>query len=112
MSDNTFNNRKLPIVCLLPNHEQAKRREKIANDIFKGAEETREIRDGFSFRYPGTDEWISKISEFIMFETKCCPFFTFELLFASNIGPVHLHIRGSKDVKEFIKKGLLQYKSS
>jgi hypothetical protein len=34
------------------------------------------------------------------------------LLFASNIGPVHLHIRGSKDVKEFIKKELLQYKSS
>jgi hypothetical protein len=112
MSNNTFNNRKLPIACLLPNHEQAKRREKIANDIFKGAEETREIRDGFSFRYPGTDDWISKISEFIMFERKCCPFFTFELLFASNIGPVHLHIRGSKDVKEFIKKGLLQHTST
>jgi len=74
MSNNTFNNRKLPIACLLPNHEQAKRREKIANDIFKGAEETREIRDGFSFRYPGTDDWISKISEFIMFERKCCLF--------------------------------------
>jgi hypothetical protein len=112
MSDKTVNNRKLPIACLLPNQEQAKRQKKIANDIFKGAEEIGELRDGFSFRYPGTDEWISKISEFIMFERKCCPFFTFELLFASNIGPVHLHIRGSKDVKEFIKKGLLQHKSS
>jgi hypothetical protein len=112
MSDKTVNYRKLPIACLLPNHEQAKRREKISNDIFKRAEEIQELRDGFSFRYPGTDKWISKISEFIMFERKCCPFFTFELLFASNNGPVYLYIRGSKDVKEIIKKGLLQLKSS
>ena len=112
MSDKTVNNRKLPIACLLPNHEQAKRREEIANDIFKRVEEIQELRDGFSFRYPGTDEWISKILKFIMFERKCCPFFTFELLFASNTGPIYLHIRGSKDVKEFIKKGLLQLKSS
>jgi hypothetical protein len=104
----TVKNRKLPIACLLPNEEQAKRREEIGNDIFKRAEEIRELREGFSFTYPGTDEWISKISEFIMSERKCCPFFTFELLFASNTGPVYLHIRGSKDVKEFIKKGLLQ----
>jgi len=62
------------------------------------------------------EEWelnkISKISEFIMFERKCCPFFMFELLFALNTGPVYLHMRGSKDVKEFIKKELLQLKSS
>src|SRR5215204_1885756 len=102
MSENTVNNRKLPIACLLPNHEQAKRRDEIANDIFKGAEEIRELRNGFSFRYPGTDEWISMISEFIMFE----------LLFALNTGPVYLHMRGSKDVKEFIKKELLPLKSS
>ncbi len=99
-------NKKLPIACLLPNYEQAKRRERITNDFLKGAEDIRELRDGFSFRYPGTDEWISKILEFIMFERKCCPFFTFELLFASNTGPVYLHIRGSKGIKEFIKNGL------
>jgi hypothetical protein len=102
-------NYKLPIACLLSDDEQAKRREKITNDIFKRAEEIQELRDGFSFRYPGTDEWISKISEFIMSERKCCPFFTFELLFASNSGPVYLHTRGSRDVKEFIKIELLQH---
>jgi hypothetical protein len=101
---NEVGNKKIPIACILPSHEQAKRREIIINDFFKGIEETRELRDGFSFRYPGTDEWISKLSEFIMFERMCCPFLTFELLFASNSGPVHLHIRGSKAAKEFIKK--------
>lgn len=103
---NEVGNKKIPIACILPSHEQAKRREIIINDFFKGIEETRELRDGFSFRYPGTDEWISKLSEFIMFERKCCPFLTFELLFTSNGGSVHLHIRGSKDAKEFIKNGL------
>src|SRR5215203_5543878 len=97
--------KKIPIACILPSHEQAKRRE-IIIDFFKGIEETRELRDGFSFRYPGTDEWISKLSEFIMFERKCCPFLTFELLFTSNGGPVHLYIGGSKDAKGFIKNGL------
>ena len=102
---NEVGNKKIPIACILPSHEQAKRREIIINDFFKGIEETRELRDGFSFRYPGTDEWISKLSEFIMFERKCCcPFLTFELLFTSNGGPVHLYIGGSKDAKGFIKK--------
>jgi hypothetical protein len=95
---NEVGNKKIPIACILPSHEQAKRREIIIK--------TRELRDGFSFRYPGTDEWISKLSEFIMFERKCCPFLTFELLFTSNGGPVHLYIGGSKDAKGFIKNGL------
>jgi hypothetical protein len=75
--------------------------------FLKKAQEVRELRDGFSFRYPGTDKWICKISELVMFERKCCPFFTFELLFASNTGPIYLLIRGSKDVKQFLRKGLL-----
>lgn len=111
MRGNKVGNKKMPMACILPIAEQAKRREIIINDLFKGVEEKRELRDGFSFRYPGTDEWISKLSEFIVFERKCCPFLTFELLFASNSGPVHLHIRGSKGAKEFIEKMGLYFKS-
>jgi hypothetical protein len=101
---NKVGNEKIPMACILPIHEQAKRRKITINDLSKGVEEKRELRDGFSFRYPGTDEWISKLSEFIMFERMCCPFLTFELLFATYSGPVHIHIRGSKAAKEFIKK--------
>ncbi len=36
---NKVGNKKIPMVCILPIHEQAKRREIIINDLSKGVEE-------------------------------------------------------------------------
>jgi hypothetical protein len=35
----------------------------------------------------------------------CCPFFTFELTFEPDSGPIWLRVRGQEGVKEFISVG-------
>jgi hypothetical protein len=39
----------------------------------------RELDEGLEFQLPATPELLTMLAEFIGFERRCCPFFTFEL---------------------------------
>ena len=54
----------------------------------------------------GEKDWATKLLDFIVFERACCPFFTFELTFEPDSGPIWLRLRGQEGVKEFIKQDL------
>jgi hypothetical protein len=95
----------VPIACSLTANELVTRGEEI-NDLFTGVQQTRELADGYAFRFPGTSPWPQRVLDFIQGERSCCPFFTFELDFIPNEGPVWLHIRGPEGVKEMIKDSL------
>jgi len=92
----------LPIACSLSQHELVERGGEVGN-LFQGVQQVRELADGYAYRFSGTDEWANKILKFIAGERSCCPFFTFELGFEPNQGPIWLHIRGPEGVKEFMK---------
>ena len=94
----------IPIVCNLPEPEQARRRQEIATQILEGVQETRELPDGYAFRFPGTNEWATKITSFISFERKCCPFLIFEIIFDPELGPIWLRLRGGEGVKAFVEQ--------
>jgi len=49
-----------------------------------------------------------RVLDFIQGERSCCLFFTFELVFLPNQGPLWLHIRGPEGVKEMIKDMLAE----
>jgi len=68
--------------------------------MFAHVEATRELVDGYAFRFPGDAEWVARLAEFVAFERACCQFFTFELTFAPELGPVWLSLRGGEGVKE------------
>lgn len=91
----------LPIACSLSEHERVERGEEV-DDLFKGAQQVRELADGYAYRFPGTEEWATRLLQFIMGERNCCPFFTFELGFEPNQGPIWLHVRGPEGVKAFM----------
>jgi len=93
---------ELPIACNLSDSEQAARGEEIAENLFKHVQQAKELADGYAYSFPASDEWASKLMEFILAERTCCPFFTFELVFEPNPGPLWLHLRGGEGVKEFI----------
>ena len=93
-----------PIVCNLPEPEQARRKQEIATEILEGVQETRELPDGYAFRFPGASEWAAKITSFISVERKCCPFLTFELVFDPELGPIWLRLRGPEGVKVFLEQ--------
>ena len=93
-----------PIACTLPEPDQRTRRDELATEVFSGVEETRELADGYAFRYPGSAAWATDLLEFITFERACCPFFTFELVFEPDQGPIWLRVRGPEGVKQFIRE--------
>ncbi|MCA1730290.1 MAG: hypothetical protein LC751_13030 [Actinobacteria bacterium] len=68
----------LPIACSLPSPEQVRRRE-TAVEILGQARKIEEIQDGYAFAFPGSAEWAVRLTEFVVFERACCPFFTFEI---------------------------------
>ena len=92
----------LPIACSLSGHEQVERGEEVS-DLFKGVQQVHELADGYAYRFPGTEEWATRLLQFIMGERSCCLFFTFELGFEPDQGPIWLHVRGPEGVKAFMK---------
>ncbi len=94
---------ELPIACSLPGEEQIARGEVIAEDLFGGADRMDELPDGYAFRFAVTEDRIDRLARFIAAERRCCPFFTFELVFEPAEGPVWLRLRGPDGVKEFIR---------
>ncbi len=84
----------------------AARKEAIARDLFAHVDRVEELPDGFGFRFPAADPWAAKALEFIDVEKECCPFFTFELAFEPDGGPLWLRLRGSDEIKAFVRTDL------
>lgn len=91
----------VPIACSLTADEQVVRGEEIGA-LFSGIQGTRELADGYALCFPGTPPWSQRVLNFIQGERSCCLFFTFELIFLPNQGPIWLHIRGPEGVREMI----------
>lgn len=91
------------IGCRLLGKDFVARKEKIARDLFRHAEHVDELSDGYRFQFPNDIIWATRALEFIAAERQCCPFFTFDLVFEPNDGPIWLHLRGSEEIKSFVK---------
>jgi hypothetical protein len=108
LSDGTATRAEEPaIACKLSEAEQAIREEALAKEIFSGCREVAELADGYAFRFPAGEEWAAKLVEFIAVERKCCPFFTFELVFEPQEGPMWLRLKGPEGVKSFIEQNFV-----
>ena len=75
--------------------------------IVKTSKKIVELKDGYSFHHDYSDEAFTSIAKWITGESKCCPFFTFELaLEPTDKGyEIALRLRGSNEIKEFLKSG-------
>ena len=63
----------------------------------------KELKDGYSFKFSGTDDVVAKLNEFIKTEKECCDFLSFSLVVAKDKSSVWLEITGAEGVKSFIK---------
>jgi hypothetical protein len=104
MSEREIN--QADIACKLMGAEFAARKEAITRDLFAHAERVDELADGFAYQFPAVDPWPAKVLEFVEAERQCCPFFTFEIVFEPNDGPLWLRLRGTEEVKAFIQTEL------
>lgn len=92
------------LACTLSDSQLSERKDGALAELIAGAEETTALSDGYELRFPGSDEWARTLAEFIAAERECCAFFTFELVFQPQHGPISLRLRGPDGVKDFMKE--------
>ncbi len=91
----------MPVACTLDVEGQAARRDEIAH-LFEGRQQVRELPDGYALRFSGDDAVAGGLLRFISDERVCCPFFTFELAFEPQHGPIWLRLRGPDGTKGLV----------
>lgn len=92
----------VPLACLLTGENLAARSE-VVRPLIASYQKLQELEDGYAFQFPGESEWIQRMVSFIDEERKCCPFFTFELQFEPDLGPIWLRLRGSTEIKALLR---------
>jgi hypothetical protein len=92
------------IACNLTSSEQRIRQDD-NKVLIQSAQQILEIQDGYAFGF-ADDSYTQAITDFILRERRCCPFYLFELSFNTQQGMVWLQIRGSQEVKTFLREML------
>jgi hypothetical protein len=75
-----------------------------SRELFSQIEETRELSDGYEFRFAGEQNVLQWLADFISLEKLCCPFLSFVIEIEAENGPVWLRLTGREGVKEFIRE--------
>ena len=96
---------ELPLACNLAGDEQVRRREAV-RVLLDRSRLVGEMEDGYEFAFPGDADWATRLTEFIVAERSCCPFFTFELVFEPGEYEILLRVRGPEGTKQFIGEQL------
>lgn len=94
------------LACKLTAPELQKRKATIVASLKNKAIEKKELPNGFAFKFPGTDEMLDELTEFIKTERECCDFFTFNLSVSGDKSEVWLELTGVEGTKDFITSEL------
>jgi len=91
------------LVCRLTGPELIQRLEKLKLEIFTEIKRTEEVENGFVFHFVDDNDFALKLTDYILSERGCCPFFQFDLSFQADQGGIALKISGPPDAKEMIQ---------
>jgi hypothetical protein len=78
------------------------RHDELGHRLLAAVQEKGELPAGYALRLPQGD--LMAAAEWVSYERKCCPFFTFALEQSADGGPVWLRITGPEGVKVFIRE--------
>lgn len=95
------------LTCKLTSKELQERRKTVLADLKSKVLTKLEFENGFEYSFPGGDETIDQLTEFVKTERQCCDFFDYQLTISGDTkGTTKLKISGPDGVKEFIKEEL------
>ncbi|QBD79615.1 hypothetical protein EPA93_28010 [Ktedonosporobacter rubrisoli] len=94
---------QVPVACQLQDAKQMQERLEEMKEIYKLAQQRQELADGYAFSFASEDVLITRLVEWIKFERRCCQFFSFELVFEPQEGPLWLCLRGPEGAKEWLQ---------
>ena len=95
-------NKSTDLVCGLSSEELQERQKTVINSLRKQIIETRELENGYAFKFSGSDEVIDELAEFIKTERECCGFFVFGLSISGDKSEAWLELTGPEGAKDFI----------
>jgi hypothetical protein len=72
-------------------------------------EEINDLQSGYCFRFPGGDEWATRLAELCRQQQKFCPFLVFKLIPDSSNGLIYLEATGPDGAKQIIRSILGMY---
>jgi hypothetical protein len=93
---------ELPIACNLTDPEFQKRRTVLLKTFRGVVLETKELDDGYAYRFPSETHRIAELAQLIAFERECCPFLQFNLRLEPANGPIWLELTGPEGTKDFL----------
>jgi hypothetical protein len=99
-------NNDTEISCKLTTPELKKRKETVIANLKSKILEKKELADGYSYKFAGTDAIIDELAEFVKSERACCSFFTFGLSFSGDGTEAWLNLTGPEGAKEMITNEL------
>jgi hypothetical protein len=91
-----------PVTCKLTTPELQKRKATVIAELKTLVVSRKELSDGYSFEFNGSDEILDKLNTFIKTERMCCDFFTFQLTVEGE--KAILNITGGEGAKAFLKE--------
>lgn len=90
------------IACSLTSDEPRNRKETVLARLKAQVVTRKELDNGFAYTFPGTDQMVDELAEFIKTERACCSFFTFGLTVAGDRSSACLELTGPDGVKDMI----------
>ncbi len=78
--------------------------EEVGPALLKLKKSTRELPDGYEFEFPTDKPTWELLTQWVLDERLCCPFFDIDLRFDKESGPLWLRLTGRPGTKEFIKE--------
>ncbi|HTC86835.1 MAG TPA: hypothetical protein VK686_00985 [Bryobacteraceae bacterium] len=69
----------------------------------------RELRDGFEFEFSNDTATFQLVSEWVVGERLCCPFFDIDMHVEREHGNLWLRLTGREGVKQFIRSDFAQW---
>jgi hypothetical protein len=104
--DCTAKNKVGQLTCKLTTPELRKRKETVIASLKQQIIEKKELKNGFAFKFLGTDKVLDELTEFIKTERACCDFITFGLSISGDKSEAWLELAGADGTKDFIKSEL------
>lgn len=99
----------IPIACDLGvfDADERARHETNAQAVLTSADAVNETAHGYAFRLAADPVTLQRVGAFIAQESRCCPFFRFDLSIQPGAGEAWLEISGSTEVKAYMTSELL-----
>lgn len=99
-------NHSSEISCNLTDAALVERKETVLKRLKQQIIEKKELSDGYSFKFSGSDKVLDELVDFIKTERACCNFFVFNLSTSGDKRETWLSLTGPEGAKTFISAEL------